>query len=392
MVPPTSSSPPLLRLVVGVTVPVTTRLMQGQLAWLRAFGYDVHVISSPGPDLDRVTAAEGVTAHALPMEREVAPAADLRALFRAVILLRRIRPEVTSVGTPKAGLVLGLAAFATRVPNRVYILRGLRMEGASGVRRTLLKVLERVACRAAHVVVCVSPSLRDLVVAEGIVPAAKTRVIGNGSSNGVDLTRFAATPERVAAARALRQDRGIAPDDLVIGFAGRLTHDKGLRELLAASTLLSERGVRHVLLVAGPAEGFDVTDFPGVQVLGSVEDMAPCYAAMDVLALPTYREGFPNVVLEAAAAGVPAVVSSATGAVDAVVEGVTGRLVPVRDVGALAEALGELLTSPHLRTRMGAAARARVVSDFAPLRVWQGLDEVFRHRGGRSASTAGAPS
>ncbi len=376
--------------MVGVTVPQTTRLMNGQLAWLRGRGYDVHVVSSPGPDLDRVMTTEGVTVHALPMEREMAPAADLRALVRAVVALRRIRPEVTSVGTPKAGLILGLAAAATRVPHRVYVLMGLRMEGEVGARRALLKVLERVACRAAHVVVCVSPSLRDRAVAEGLVPVAKTRVIGGGSSNGVELTRYAATPERSAAGRSLRQQRGIAPDDLVIGFAGRLTRDKGLRELLAASTLLSERGVRHVLLVVGPAEGFDVTSSPGVQVLGRVEDMAPCYAAMDVLALPTYREGFPNVVLEAAAAGVPAVVSRATGAVDAVVEGVTGRVVPVRDVAALAEALAELLTSPELRTRMGAAAHARVAADFTPLRVWQGLDDVFRHRDGRSASAAGA--
>ncbi len=383
------------RLLVAVTVPTTAAaLLTGQLRWCREQGFDVHLVSSPGPTLDDVGRRENVPVHPVPMPRDIDLRADARALLQLVALMVRLRPDVVSAGTPKAGLLVGLAAALTGVPRRVYLLRGLRLEGARGCRRALLWLLERTACRAAHLVICVSPSLRNEAVAQRVVPRGRTRVIGHGSSNGVDPARFAPSPDRDAAATRLRHNLGIAPDQLVVGFVGRLHPDKGLAELLAAHALLQQQmPTGPALLVVGDLDGTHreekraagtgsggtgLDQQPQVHVLGHIEDPAHCYRAIDVLALPTRREGFPNVVLEAACAEVPAVTTDATGAVDAVLTGVTGTVVPTRDAPALAAALRTLLEDPEQRLAMGRAARTRAERHFRPLDIWTGLAWAYR--------------
>jgi glycosyltransferase involved in cell wall biosynthesis len=375
------------RLLVAVTVPETTSFLRGQLAWFREKGYDVHLLASPGPSLDDMARREGVAVHAIPMRREIDVVADVRAFLRVLRLIARLRPQVVSAGTPKAGLLVGVAAFLLRVPSRVYVLRGLRLEGVEGPLSVLLSLMERASCAVAHRVVCVSPSLRDVVVERRLVRAAKTCVIGSGSSNGVEVERYARTPERARSGAALRTGLGIATGTPVIGFVGRLTKDKGLSELIAAHADLRRR--MHPppeLLVVGDAEGIDLDDLPGVHVLGPREDVADCLAAMDVLALPTYREGFPNVVLEAACAQVPAVVTDATGSRDSVVDRVTGLIVRMRDPAHLAEALRVVLDDERTRLDMGRAARRRAEESFRPVDIWEGLAAVYRETFDRKAA------
>jgi glycosyltransferase involved in cell wall biosynthesis len=314
------------------------------------------------------------------MERRISLIADVRALLRLIVLLMRLRPAIVSTGTPKAGLLVGLAAALTRVPRRVYILHGLRVEGSRGAMRVLLWAMEWLACVCAHTVVCVSPSLRDRALALRVLPARKARVIRAGTSSGIDTLRFCRTRERTQAAAALRAELGISPQQTVIGFVGRLTEDKGITELIEAHLdLTRERGLDCVLLIVGQNEGATIEELPNVYVIGHRDDVATCYHAMDVLALPTYREGFPTVVLEAACAEVPAVVTDATGSIDSVVADVTGLIVPVKDSRALADALQILITETENRHRMGLAARERVARDFRPQDVFNGLVEIFRN-------------
>lgn len=377
---------PAPRLLYVVTHGMSAlHLLKGQLAWMREAGFEVAVAASPGPDLQAVAEREGVTVFPIPMRREIHPLADLRSLAALTRLVRRWRPRVVNAGTPKAGLLGMLAARLAGTPVRVYTLRGLRLETASGRTRALLALTERVASACAHSVVSVSESLRGAYCALGLAAEAKVVTLGAGSSNGVDVARFTARPP--GQARRLRASLGLAEATPVVGFVGRFTRDKGIGELLEAFEIVSAEVPGARLLLVGDFEAGDpvpgpvarrLCAHPGVVRCGFVPDTADYYGAMDVLAFPSLREGFPNVPLEAAAAGLPVVAVRATGTVDAVVHGETGVLVDAGDTAALADALARYLRDPALRRRHGAAGRARVLECFAPERVWSGLRDHYR--------------
>ena len=361
-------------------------LLPGQLAWLRRRGHAIRIVSSPGPDLEAAVAREGVIAEPVDLVREIQLRRDLLSLIHLIRVLLRVRPDVSNVGTPKAGLVGGLASALARTPARVYTLHGLRLETATGYKRMLLLWAERLACLCAHRVVCVSYSLRERVLELRLAPPEKVLVIGKGSCNGLDVARFNLTPERLSQSHDRRAALGIPEDAPVIGFVGRFTQDKGIADLLEAFNLVRQQVPGLRLLLLGDFEDGDPvpesvrraleTD-PDVVRAGFVADTAIYYPIMDVLALPTYREGFPTTPLEAAAAGKPVVTTQATGARDSVINDVTGRVVPVGDVPTFARALEDLLLDQDLAVRMGKAGRERVERDFQPEGVWHGLEALY---------------
>ncbi|MCW2537026.1 MAG: Capsular polysaccharide biosynthesis glycosyl transferase [Modestobacter sp.] len=389
------------RIVYGVTVPESAAtLLRGQLAWFRRRGWDVHLVTSPGPLLDTVEARERVITHPLPMNREISPAKDLLALVGWVRLLRRLRPSVINVGTPKAGLLGSIAAWLTRVPVRVYVMRGLRLEGAGSAReRRLLWLMERLTVRLATDVVCVSASLLDEATRYRLFGRRDApRVLAQGSSNGVNPERWDDGLAHVDR-QAVRAEWRVGPEDLLVGFVGRVAADKGVADLLDAFARLADLPVR--LLLVGPVE--DERLVPAIERLGDrviridwTLDLHPVYAAIDVLCLPTRREGFPNVVLEAALAEVPTITTTATGARDSVVPDVTGWLVPVGDVAQLATAIRDRLGNIAAVRTAGKAARKRALRDFRPETIWTGLEEIYRggpaQLGPRTAPSGGNES
>jgi glycosyltransferase involved in cell wall biosynthesis len=302
-------------------------------------------------------------------------------------MLRNLRPAICNAGTPKAGLLVGLAAWMNRVPCRVYTLRGLRLETATGLKRRVLLLTERVACGCAHRVICVSPSLRQLAVGLGLVSARKAVVLASGSSNGVDPARFAPTPRKLEKASHIRQTLGIGSGQPVIGFAGRFTRDKGVLELLTAFQLVREKVPNAVLLLVGSYEPGDpvppktraaIESEPNVVTVEFTPNVDLYYLVMDIFVLPTYREGFPNTVLEAQASERPVVTTRATGAVDSVQDGVTGLLVPPGDVSALTDALIRLLLDNDLARCMGRAGGERVLREFRSEVIWNALAVLYR--------------
>ncbi len=374
-------APPTL--VYIITVPLSARyLLQGQLRYMKDQGFHVVVVSSPGSDLQLVADRENVVTFSVPMRREISPLHDLVVLFRLYVLLRRLKPVIVNAGTPKAGLLGMCAAWLARVPVRVYVVRGLRLETLTGWRRYVSIASERVAAASAHRVICVSESLRQVFIAMGLAPQTKTLVLASGSSNGVNAEHFSPGQENRSQSLALRRTLGIPEDAPVIGFVGRLTRDKGVLELLDAFDEVRRTVPTARLLLLGRFEdGSPIPDsyvqrlkaHTHVILTGWVSDAAPYYHIMDILAFPTYREGFPNVPIQAASAGLPVVGFRATGTIDAVQDGVTGMLVPIGDTAALARAMLAYLGDRELREKHGTAGRARVVKDFRQETIWAAL-------------------
>ena len=369
-----------------LTVPDSLAFLRGQPAYMRERGHRLTVITSPGPALDVFGEREAVEVHGVAMPRRISPAQDAKTVLRLVRLVQRLAPDIVHAHTPKGGLLGTVAASIARVPFRLYHMRGLPFVTAHGLQRALLMTTERTSCALATRVIAVSASLREVAVEARLCRRDKITVLGGGSGNGVDSGRF--DPARIgsAAGRSLRARLGIPEDALVVGFIGRLVRDKGVVELAAAFRELKARFANVHLLVAGPFEERDpvppetraaLESDSSVHLLGFVEDTAPLYAAMDVLALPTYREGFPNVPLEAAAMQVPVVATRIPGCVDAVADGDTGILVPPRDASALAMALAEYLGNPRLREAHGRAGRTRVLESFRRERIWDALARIY---------------
>jgi glycosyltransferase involved in cell wall biosynthesis len=369
-----------------VTSSLTVRILQGQLPYLRDKGFDVVVVSSAGKHLDQAAGIEGVTTIAMPMARGIAVVRDLGTLWRLCRVIRALRPAITNVGTPKAGLLGGIAAWWSRVPCRFFTLRGLRFETTKGLMRWILVRADSLSCRLAHRVICVSKSLCDEAIASGITSREKAVVLGSGSSNGVDPSAFEPTAERNRRAAELRTKLAIPSLAPVVGFVGRLTPDKGIPELFKAFLQLRHEFPDLRLLLLGRFEDEDpvpaeirksLEEHRHVILAGLDDDTAPYYALMDVFVLPSHREGLPNVVLEAHAAGTPVAAARATGTVDVVIDGETGLLFPLGDVGRLAEAVRALLTDKALATKLAQGGRDRVLREFRQEQVWEALSQEY---------------
>ena len=370
-----------IRVMYIVTSSFSLRLIPGQLDYLQRAGFDVRIACSPGGEL-RKAKRDGLQTIAVPMAREISLWTDLVSVWRLARAIWRTGPTITNVSTPKAGLLGGIAAWACRTPCRYYTLLGLRCETTTGLKRMLLLWTERIACRCAHRVICVSESLRQKAIDLGIVNADRTLVLGSGTGNGVDVERFAPNRDSLRRAAELRGHLGIPANAPVVGFVGRLTRDKGIGELVEAHLKLRKRFPAVRLLLVGDVEQGDplppktrliMKTEPQIIQTGFVEDPAPYYHIMNVLAFPTHREGFGNAPLEAHAAGKPVVAARATGVLDGVIDGVTGILVPVGDVAALAGALELVLRDPSLAVALGSAGRERVLREFRQERVWEAI-------------------
>ena len=374
------------RLVKIVTVPLSFSLGQGHAAVMTGAGFEVHAVSSPGPLADAYSQYERVPVHAVPMARRIAPWSDLVSFVRLLRTLMRLRPSVVQAGTPKAAVLGTLAAYLLRVRVRIYYVHGLPMLTATGALRRILFAVERLTCRAATHIVCVSPSIRHELIAAGMCPPEKAVVLGHGSSNGVDISVFDRSRFPADVVKAARANLGIPADALVIGFLGRIGREKGIEQLYEAWRVVREAFPTAYLLIVGPDEANDPVAPEILEALkgdarvcltGPDWYPAPLYALMDVLCMPSHREGCPNVALEAAAMELPVVAFRVPGVVDAVESGTTGELVDPLSAEQIAAAISKYFRQPSLRQQHGRAGRRRIHEFFAREKVWTALTKFY---------------
>lgn len=365
------ASPPLA--VVTTTIPLTALTFCGELlTQLADNGFRTLVVSSPDRELQAM-AERGVPTEAIPMTRGISPAADMVSLHGWIRLLRHRRPAMVLAATPKAALLSLSAAWLTGVPKRIYLLWGLRLEGEGGQRRRLLIAMERITGAAATTIVANSPSLTAKARSLKLFRRSKLKATQPGSSHGVDTGYF----QPVKRDPALLTQLGLNPDSPTLGFIGRLTRDKGIDTLIDALSLVRSAHVECQVIVVSPTDEPDSAFYRGklaqvgipVSFAEPQRDVRPYYAAIDVLVLPSLREGFPNVILEAAAMAIPAITTDATGCIDSVIPYGTGLIHRSGDAAAMSRCIQELVLDPQVRERMGTHARTRVVRDFTPERI-----------------------
>lgn len=361
-----------LSVLYAVTASMTAEaFLRGQMRSMGELGPVGLVVGDHVPE--ELVRDEGVVGYSIGVPRDPSPLSDLRALIRLTRIIATSKPTVVIFGTPKMGLLAAVATRLCRTPRRIYVVHGLRWEGLTGNKRLLLRAIERLVCGLATDVVAVSPSVRRRVVEDMAVSALKVRVLHHGSANGIDSTRFVPLPKGET-----RRSLGLPADAVLYAFVGRLTRDKGIRELPGVWTAVREQVPNAHLVVVGQAEPIGVEDELAIRRLNSMDSVTVCDAtaeierylgASDVNLSLSRREGMPTVVLEAASCGVPTVGYRVTGLIDAVTAE-TGALVPL---GSGAEIVTEAIrfgVEDEVRAAAGRAARARIQRDFAPTEVW----------------------
>jgi glycosyltransferase involved in cell wall biosynthesis len=369
------------RICFVVSSPLTIRaFLTAHIAALSA-EFEVSVAANAGPD---TFATEGLNARIfrVPLERRISPLRDLSALLHLVRLFTAHRFRVVHSVTPKAGLLAMLAAWLARVPVRIHTFTGQVWATRRGAGRVLLRAMDGLIARLATHVLVDSPSQRDFLIESGVVSVVKASVLANGSICGVDGGRF--RPD-AAARTKIRNETRVRDDAVVFLYLGRLSRDKGVLDLARAfAGLAAQHAGAHLVLVGPDEEGLRgrVEDIVGkfadwVSVVDFTARPEENMAAADVFCLPSYREGFGQVAIEAAATGLPVIASRIYGIVDAVVEGETGLLHAPADVEALRSHMETLMLRPNMRRRLGEAGRARALRDFSAERVTRALLDYY---------------
>ena len=380
------------KLIRITTVPLSLKvLLKGQLRFMASNGFDVKGVSSEGEDLKEVVENEGVVMKAINMSRKITPFQDLKSLWEMWNFLRKEKPQIVHTHTPKAGIIGMLAARLAGVPHRLHTVAGLPLMEATGIKRKILNFVEKLTYSSATRVYPNSKGLYDFILQNNFTQSNKLKIIGNGSSNGINTTFF--SPDQVSETErvTLREKLNIQPDDFVFVFVGRIVSDKGINELIKAFSQLQTAenneltGIK-LLLVGGLESDLDplnpetlaeINQNKDIISVGFQQDVRPFFAISDALVFPSYREGFPNVVMQAGAMGLPSIVSDINGCNEIIVEGENGLIIPSKNVEKLKEKMLTLARDKNLYIKLKENSRRMIENRYEQSVVWKALLEEY---------------
>jgi glycosyltransferase involved in cell wall biosynthesis len=368
-------------------------LIKGQPRFMSNFFEVLCVSSGPKAELEKVTVHEKVEVREVHMSRQITPVKDVLSLVKLIRLFRKEKPTIVHTHTPKAGIVGMLAAKLVGVPIRLHTVAGMPLMEASGLKRKVLDAVEKLTYTCATRVYPNSQGLYDFILQNNYAQAEKVKVIANGSSNGIDTRYFSPTHFSEQHNQDLRRQLGIQADDFVFIFVGRIVGDKGINELVKGfrerpqKSLSLGEGFRERLLLVGPLESDldplkretlqEIESNPNIITTGFQADVRPYFAIANALAFPSYREGFPNVVMQAGAMGLPSIVTDINGCNEIIEDGRNGLIIPPKDTEALQTAMKRLLEDQDLYQQLKNNAREMITSRYEQKLVWEALVEEY---------------
>ncbi|WP_405415803.1 glycosyltransferase family 4 protein [Maribacter sp. Asnod1-A12] len=360
-------------------------LLKGQLSYMNQF-YEVIGVSSNGPELIEVTKREGIRTEGIEMTRKITPLKDLQAVWRLYFFLKKEKPEIVHTHTPKAGTIGLLAALLARVPNRLHTIAGLPLMEATGAKRVLLNFVEKFTYACATKVYPNSKGIDQFVKKEGFTKSIKLKVIGEGSSNGIDITHF--DPSLISDTEKidLKNSLHINETEKILIFLGRIVNDKGIHELVDAF-VKAQQAYSNVTLIVGGLQEKELDPIklqtekilqshPKIKLIGWINDVRPYLAISNAMVFPSYREGFPNVVMQAGAMGIPVIASDINGCNEIIINNENGIIVPVKNTKLLELAISNFLKqkiSPYSPQK----CRDLIINRYDQKLIWQGLRKEY---------------
>lgn len=358
-----------IKIIRATTVPMSLNAFcKGMLRELSE-RYEVVALSSSGEDLDIVGEREGVRTIAVPMERHISLLKDFKALVKMIGVFRRERPTMVHSMTPKAGLICMMAGWLTGVPVRLHTFTGLVWPTSTGLKRKILMLTDRITCGCATHIIPEGEGVKHDLIA-GKITKKPLKVLGYGNIMGVDMNRFRISDELTAQSKKLR-----TPNVFTFLYVGRVVREKGINELCQAFDKLSGMAPVRLLLVGPYEDSLDpiseqsreiIKNNPSIESVGAKygEDLLIYYAASDCFVFPSYREGFPNTVMEAGAMGLACIVTDINGSREIIRDGENGVIVPSKDADALFDAMLMMVRDKEKRERMAGNAREMITDRF----------------------------
>lgn len=376
------------KLIRLTTVPISLKiLLKGQHRYMSSNGFDVIGVSSKGDDLNDVHEIEHIPVVSIEMTRTISPLADLMSLWNFYRLCKKEKPTIVHSHTPKAGVVGMLGAKLAGVPIRLHTVAGMPLMEATGFKRTILDFVEKLTYSAATKVYPNSEGLCHFIINNRYTTSDKVKVIGNGSSNGIDTTFFSSDQMDKEQLGELRDKIGVKKENFVFVFVGRLVGDKGINELISGfrsfSANLEGQGQKVKLLLVGPLETEldplasetleEINKNADIISVGFQKDVRPYFALSDALIFPSYREGFPNVVMQAGSMGLPCIVSDINGCNEIIIDGENGLIIPVKNVEAIQMAMTKFVNDVDFFNKLKSNSRKLIQDRYEQKVVWKAL-------------------
>ena len=363
------------------TVPISLRtLLKGQLKFMSKH-YEVVGLTSSGKEVNDIINDEGIRVIEVELSRSITPLKDLKSLYKVFKVLKREKPFIVHSHTPKAGTIGMIAAKFAGVPHRLHTIAGLPLLEATGAKRILLDLVEKITYSSANMIYPNSKGLRDIIIENKYTKPSKLKVIANGSSNGIDVNHFSIDQLSETDLGDLKNELQIQNEDFVFIFVGRLVTDKGINELICSFKKIQRKNVK-LLLVGTFEEELDplkdetkkeIETNKNIIAVGWKNDVRPYFAISNALVFPSYREGFPNVVMQAGAIGLPSIVTNINGCNEIIENKKNGLIIQPKNSDELLQAMELLLADEVITQKMAATSRDVICSNYKREVIWESL-------------------